>query len=343
MNKQILIEDIRVFAENFDLGEKLRNKTFLVTGATGLIGSVLIKCLLALNRRNTLGIMIIAVVRDMDKAKYIFEDDFSEVNFIKINLSEINISSIGNSVDYIVHLANPTASKFYIDCPVETLRTAVEGTISVLEYAKSAKIKAMVYASSLEVYGSNLTEDRIDEVFQGYVNPLVTRSSYNIGKRTAECLCYSYAMEYNVPVMIARLTQTFGAGVNECDNRVFAQFAHKVIERENIELHTKGDSCRMYCYTVDAVIAILYILIKGEIGEAYNIANKETYISIKDMACFVRDKFCKDIAVCYNLKDDQGYAPQTKLRLDTTKIESLGWKPIYSLEMMFKRLIMYLR
>ena len=118
MNKQILKEDINAFAESFELGEQMRSKTFLFTGATGLIGSVMIKCLLALNKKDNLGIKVIAVVRDMEKAKSVFAGEFSEVEFKNVSLDEINVSTMGTDVDYIVHLASPTASKYFVEHPV---------------------------------------------------------------------------------------------------------------------------------------------------------------------------------------------------------------------------------
>ena len=343
MNKQILQEDIQLFAEQFELSERLRGKTFLITGATGLIGSVMIKCLIELNRKKNTGIHIIAVIRNTEKAKEVFADEYSLIDFQQLDLQEITKENIGDAVDYIVHLASPTASKYFVEHPVETLQTAVCGTNSVLEYAKAARVESMVYASSLEVYGSNLTEDWIKEDFQGYVNPTEVRSSYNMSKRVCECLCHSYAMEYDVPVMMARLTQTFGAGVNYNDNRVFAQFARKAIEGKDIELHTAGNTSRMYCYTTDAISSILYLLLKGEKGETYNVANESSYISIRDMAYFVRDNFNPSIEVVITPKSNQGYAPETKLRLDVNKMKMLGWEPKYDLNEMFKRLILSLQ
>lgn len=339
MNNRILLEDVQQFAEHFDLREQLRDKVFLITGATGLIGSVLIKCLLELNRQKSLGIKIIAVVRNPEKARKVFAYEYSEIIFRQIELYEISQNSIEEHIDYVVHLASPTASKYFVEHPVETLRTAVEGTTVVLEFAKNANVESVVYASSLETYGSNHTDDWLKEDFQGYVNPTEVRSSYNIGKRTCECLCHAYAKEYGVNVMIARMTQAFGAGVEYNDGRVFAQFARKAIEGQNIELHTSGETCRMYCYTTDAVSAMLYLLLKGEKGEAYNIANKDSYISILDMASLVKDEYNPNIDVVITPKENQGYAPETKLRLDTNKMEILGWQPRLGLKEMFGRLI----
>lgn len=339
MNNQVLADDIKSFAKDFELSEQLRGKTFLITGATGLIGSVMTKCLLELNAQKNLGIKVLAAVRSLEKAKKVFGDDYPKIEFKVIDLADICATEFSVKPDYLVHLACPTASKYFVEHPVETLRTIFEGTTSVLEYAKTTGVEAMVFASSLEVYGSNLSEELLNEDFQGYLKLTEVRSSYNMGKRAAECLCHSYAKEYGVPVRIARMTQTFGAGVEYNDNRVFAQFARKAIEGQNIELHTTGETCRMYCYTTDAVSAMLYLLIHGKAGEAYNIANKESYISIRDMAQMVRDRFNPNISVKIVLKENQGYAPVTKLKLDTRKIETLGWSPKVSLVDMFDHLI----
>lgn len=343
MNKEILREDVEAFAGRFELYESLHNKSFLITGATGLIGSVMVKCLVALNRQYELGIRILAVVRNVKKAKLLFADEWTDMDVRQLELNEISNDTIGCAVDYIVHLASPTASKYFVEHPVETLQTIFDGTRSVLEYAKQISPQGIVYASSLESYGINETDEWISEEFQGYINPMDVRGAYSLGKRAAECLCKSYAEEYQLPVMIARLTQTFGAGISKDDQRVFAQFARQAINCDDIELHTEGHSAKPYCYTTDAVSAILYLLVKGKSGEAYNVANKDTYISIRDMAELVRTHFCPQIAVKFVKKDNQGYAPVTRLKLDTQKIETLGWHPQYDLVEMFRRLITYLQ
>ena len=339
MNNQILTKDIQKFAETFELWKQLQGKTFLVTGATGLIGSILIKCLLELNRQKDLAIKIVAVVRNLEKAKVVFEKDFSKIEFKQIALTDIFEDNIGTDIDYIIHLASPTASKYFVDHPVETLRTSIEGTTTVLDYAKIAKIESMVFASSLEVYGTNVDDRQIDESFQGYVNPLDVRSSYNMGKRAAESLCHAYTKEYGVPAKIARLTQTTGAGIAKDDNRIIAQFARLTAEGKDIILHTTGEAARPYCYTTDAVSALLYILLKGENGEAYNVANEETYISARGMADYLKKNFNSDIDVRVELNDNMGYAPATKLQLSSDKLRELGWKPQYQLYDIFDNLI----
>ncbi len=342
MNNHVLEEDVRQFAERFELWERLKNKTFLITGATGLIGSVTVKCLLALNQKYDLGIKILAVVRDIEKAKNVFTEEFFAIEFIQMPLSDISSSTISKPVDYIIHLASPTASKYFVEHPVETLTTAIEGTQTVLEYAQAAGVVTMVFASSLEVYGSNDTNEPITEDFQGYLNPIEIRSSYNMGKRAAECLCHAYAKEYSVPVKIARLTQTTGAGIADNDNRVIVQFLRLAAEGKDIVLHTTGEAARPYLYTTDAVSALLYIMLKGEAGEAYNVANEDTYISAIGMAEYLRQNVNPSISVRFDLNDNMGYAPVTKLRLSAQKLMALGWQPRYGLKEMFERLIKYI-
>ena len=157
-----------------------------------------------------------------------------------------------------------------------------------------------------------------------------------------ECLCASYTAEYDVPVKIARLSQTFGAGVTYDDGRVFAEFARCALEKKDIVLHTKGQTVRSYCYTKDAVAAMLLILLKGEPGGAYNVTNMDTKISIADMAQLVCDTFDKaGIQVTFDMPDDVesfGYNPEMVIALDSTKLASLGWKPTVGLKEMFTRL-----
>lgn len=343
MNNRVLEEDVQLFAEHFELWEQLKGKTFLITGATGLIGSVMIKCLLELNKQRHLGIKVLAAVRNLEKANFLFGQNEEDLQILQIDLKDVNANTIGQKVDYVIHLASPTASKYFVEHPVETIRTSIEGTASVLEYVKNTNVEAMLFASSLEVYGSNSDDQLIEESYQGYLNPIEVRSSYNMGKRAAECLCHAYSEEYGIPVKIARLTQTTGAGVAQDDNRVIVQFARLAAEGRDIILHTTGESARPYCYTTDAVSAILYILLKGQNGQPYNVANEDSYISAHDMAYYLKKNFNSGISVCIELNDHMGYAPVSKLYLSTQKIKSLGWQPRYGLKDIFSRLISYMK
>lgn len=333
---QIQQEDIREFAKSFKLQGDLSGSRFLVTGATGLIGSTMVHCLLALDKE----IEITCPVRSIEKAKAMFEEAFDKVHFVECDLlTYINGLSTDDCFQYIVHCASPTAGKYMTDHPVETYLLAIDTTKAILEYARKANIEGMVYVSSLEYYGQNDNDNVITEEFQGYVDASRARSSYPMGKRAAEYLCTAYALEHGVPAKIARLTQTFGAGVAPDDNRVFAQFARSVMAGTDIVLHTTGESAKPYCYTTDCISAILYILLKGQRGDAYNVANDETYITIRDMAEFLRERFNTNIKVVVESHPEMGYAPVTKLHLSAEKLKVLGWEPKYDLKEMFGRLM----
>lgn len=336
---KIQIQDIQEFVDSFKLADELCNSSFLITGATGLIGSTLIHCLLALDR----DLRIVAPVRNMQKAYAMFEEEAKRMELIECDLFSFDYCTIG-SVDYIVHCAAPTSSKFFVEHPVETFDTIIKGTSVLLEYVRNHPVKGFVYLSSLEVYG-NISDDSqsITEDIQGYWDPMSVRSSYPIAKRAAENLCCSFAHQYGVPVTVARLTQTTGAGIAKDDNRVIAQFARLAAEGHDIILHTTGESARPYCYTTDAVSGILYILLKGVKGEAYNVANEDTYISARGMADYLKAYFAPHINVRIEFNDNLGYAPVTKLRLSSQKLMALGWQPRYGLNKMFKRLIQYLK
>ena len=342
MDNCVLEEDVRLFAEHFELWKQLKGKTFLITGATGLIGSVMIKCLMELNRQKGLGIKIYAVVRNLEKANLLLGANDENLRFLQTELNIFNVNNIGQKVDYVIHLASPTAGRFIEENPVETFDLAYRSTYALLRFSKETDVKSMLYVSSLEYYGQVLDDRLITEDMQGYVDSMSPRSSYPMGKRAAEYLCYAFAKEYGTSAKVARLTQTLGAGILESDNRVFAQFAKSIIKNEDIVLHTMGESAKPYCYTTDCISAILYILLNGQNGEAYNVANPDTYISIRDLAYFMKQHFNPNIEIRVELNENMGYAPVTKLRLSTKRLKALGWEPRYGLKDILERLINYL-
>ena len=316
--------------------DKLRNKTVLVTGGTGLIGTTLVNGLAYTNRKKNLGIRIICIVRNEGKAKERLDDEilvFTDSIEKKIEIDE--------SIDYIIHGANPTSSAFFVHNPVETIQIAVNGTTNLLNLAREKKVKGFIFLSSMEVYGYPQKGHIVTENELAGFDTTITRNSYPQSKQICEMLCKAYQSEYGVPAMILRLTQTLGPGVDYNDNRVFAEFMRCAVEKKDIVLHTTGGTERCYLYTADAATAILTVLTKGEAGEAYTVANPETYCSILEMANMVAQDIADGkIKVIIEIdKDDHGYMSEVHMMLDTRKIKRLGWRAKTGLEEMYRRMI----
>jgi nucleoside-diphosphate-sugar epimerase len=326
----------------------MAGKTVLVTGATGLIGSSLIKGMVTYNQLHEIPITILGLVRDNEKAKELFGSFYSApfLSFINHNILEPLHFEV--PVHYIVHAASITTSSLFVTQPVETIDTTVLGSRNLLEFARQQKVLSMVYLSSMEVYGRvEGSNERTSEENLGSIDILNVRSSYSESKRLVECMCHSYCKEYGVPVTIARLAQTFGPGIGKQENRVFAQFARSALAGKDIVLHTTGQSVGNYCYLCDAIKGIVTLLVHGVSGEAYTIVNEETSMTIAKMASLVARSIANNtIKVVFDIPPQEqnlGYAPDTKLRLSSAKMNSLGWHAEVNLEQAYQRLVASLR
>ncbi|MCD7765209.1 MAG: NAD-dependent epimerase/dehydratase family protein [Lachnospiraceae bacterium] len=335
--------------------ERLRGKRVLVTGATGLIGSLLARGLICASVKRSLAVRVTALVRNPEKGKAVlgaFLEDGLELAKGDI-LSPVTVDG---EVDFIFHCASVTASKDFVDRPVETIQTTLKGTEHLLELAREKNVQSMVYLSSMEIYGTpdmqsyeKIPADPVQtaavmrEDTYGNIDPLKVRSSYSEGKRMAEGLCAAYAHEYGVPVKTARLAQTFGAGIPKTENRVFAQFARSILNGEDIVLHTDGSKAHCYCYTTDAVLGLLTVLLRGENGQAYNISNEETYSTIRGMAqMLILNHPLSGSRLVFDIPEDAGqygYAPTSRMLICSEKLRKLGWKAEVGLPEMFERLM----
>lgn len=340
MEHKQVIEDIEEVLTNSPFLNEMEGCTLLITGATGMIGTMLIKVIQTYNKRHSATIHIVAHIRNKEKASHKWNGYIDEN--LEWIVGDICTPIIYNKpIDYIIHCASNTASGDFVEKPVETIETALNGTKNILTLAHTKKVRKVVYLSSLEVYGVP-DKFEVTEDCNGRIDWTNIRSSYSEGKRMAECICRSYFAEYKVPVVIARLAQTFGAGFDPTDNRVYAQFARAVATKQNIVLRTKGTTIRDYCYLTDAISALLLLCIKGVTGETYNVANEGTTCSIAEMAQMVANLSNGTTKVMFDLSTDAatlGYNPEMKIKLLSNKLRELGWKPTNDITTAFKKAI----
>ena len=305
----------------------------LITGATGYIGSQLVRFLLGT------GESVAVLVRDEAKARRMFDDT---VHILAADIADTaSMRRIDLPIGQLVHCAATTKSAEMASHPVETADGIVLGTRNVLELARRCHARSMVFLSSMEVYGSLDTPagTRTTEDCMGAIDILQPRSSYPLGKRMAEQYCSAYAQEYGVPVKIARLAQTFGSGVPREESRVFAQFARSALQGEDIVLHTRGQSVGNYCSIDDVIDAIVFLLAHGKNGEAYNVVNEANTMRIKDMAEVALQTLGNGRShIVYDIPESNayGYAPDTGLRLSGGKLANLGWCATKTLADMYR-------
>ena len=258
--------------------KNIQGKTFLITGATGMVGVMLIDALMALGN-----VKVIAVGRNREKAKSRLGEYFENDNF-EFLVQDVCLPFPNNlDVDFIIPAASNTHPLAYSKYPIETILINVKGAENALELASKCNA-TVVYTSTNEIYGNAIANEVFTEDYNGKLNLSNARSCYNESKRTAESLCQSYIVEKNVHVKIARLCRIFGPTMLESDSKASSQFIKKAINNEDIVLKSEGNQYFSYTYVADAVIGLLQVLLHGEIGVAYNVSSEKTNIHLKDFA-----------------------------------------------------------
>lgn len=340
LENPIFREDMEYIAGvDFVPWEQLRGRTLFITGATGLIGFNLISALAYVNIKLDMPLKMLALVRDEAAAMERFKEILAEGAPLKFVVGDLeHIPEVPDAIDYIIHGGSPTASRYFAEHPVETIRMNLAGASTLLEMAREKQVESFLFLSSMEVYGSLHREEKVAEDHESFVDTMNPRSSYPEAKRMIEAMCSSYAAEYNVPAKVIRLTQTFGAGVRREDNRVYAQFMRAGMNHEDIVLLTRGGTRHSYLYTADAVTSILAVLLKGENGEAYNAANEETYCSIRDMAELVAGMFNVKVMIKNSEESSKLYPAESYMNLSVKKLNEIVWQANFSLQEMFMRM-----
>lgn len=321
---------------NVDLNwNTFNNKTILVTGATGMLATYISYFLLYLKEEKRIDLRLIALCRTKSKAENIFKEFLKKPYFTLLLQDVCEPILYEGNIDYIFHLAG-NASPFFINTdPVGIVKSNMLGTFNILELAKEKKTSKVVFASTREVYGKNEKEDYLTETSFGTIDPMENRSCYPESKRAAETIFRSYFLQYGINFNALRIAHSYGPGMNlHCDGRVMADLMGNVVDGKNIELKSTGEALRAFCYITDAVTGIFYAALKGEPGEAYNLANETEEISIRDLAqMLISLRKDKDLKVVFNIPDTNiGYCNYKRVGLNTNKLEKLGWQPKVSLK-----------
>lgn len=325
--------DLKTALRDVPYLERLKKRSVLVTGASGLIGSYIVDMLLAYNQLEKANITIYALARSEARLKDRFENARTE-KLIYVEQDVCNEISLDADVDYIIHAASNAHPAAFSADPVGTILSNVQGTEKLLRFGSAHGTKRLLFVSTGEVYGQcDENTDAFREDYSGYVDPLQARSCYPTGKRAAETLCVTYTEQYGLDTVIARPCHCYGPNVTATDNRATVQFINKAMHGEDIVIQSTGKQLRSYCYIADCCAAILTILLLGRSGEAYNVANSEAMVTVGEFAAIVASQSGRALIYSHPEKvTDAARHPLIRQVLSAEKVEKLGWKGRYSVE-----------
>ena len=327
--------------------EKLSRKSIMLSGATGMIGSFLVDVIFEKNLRDNLDCTIYALGRSKERAEKRFSKYYQDPHFVFISydVKQPFVRDDIGTVDYVLHLASNTHPMQYSTDPIGTITTNIIGVQNMLDFAVLHNTSRFAFASSNEIYGENRGDvEFFDEKYCGYIDSNTMRSGYPESKRCGEALCQAYKAQKGLDVVIPRLTRSYGPTMLMSDTKAISQFLKKGVAGENIVLKSKGTQLYSYTYVADAVSGLLTVLLCGENGEAYNIAEEHGDIMLKDLAAIIADVNGKKVV--FEIPDTveaAGYSTATKARLDGHKLERLGWTPKYTIQSGIQRTISILK
>lgn len=331
---EIFLSDIKTIANlNYDW-TKIDGHSFLIIGATGMIGSCLIDVLMYRNRMEKANITIYAMARDKSRLEKKFSEYSSSIELIFIEGDITNSISKDVKADYIIHGASNTHPKAYASDPIGTIMTNISGTENVLKHAVFSDAKRVLFLSTVEIYGENRGDTKaFQEDYCGYIDCNTLRAGYPEGKRVSEALCQAYIEKYNVDIVIPRIARTFGPTMLLSDSKASSQFIMNAVHEQDIVLKSEGNQYYSYAYVFDVASSLLFLLISGEKGEAYNIASEQYNVHLREFAQQLAKQVNREVV--YELPDAveaKGFSKAHMALMDAQKISDLGWSSQYSFE-----------
>ncbi len=339
-----LYEDIlEVTNSEIDWAE-FQGKTVMITGASGFISFHLVAGLLLRNDLYDSKILVIGMVRSMDRAIKKYGDMAAREDLILVEQDVCDSFEELPKADYVIHAASQASNWHFENDPVGTIRANLTGTDNALEYARRSGATALV-VSSLKTYGlvTDGSKELMEET-QGFVDPDSYKNCYAMGKRASETLAASYSKQYGMDIKLVRPSYIFGAASLD-DDRVWAQFIANVVRGENILLKSAGAPYRSFCYVTDTARAILTVLLKGENVFPYNISSEEGNVTIRDFARKAVEAFPeRGLTLSFANPEDEkevtiDYSRQTPEIMNSDRLRELGWEPKVNISEGIKRAV----
>ncbi len=329
--------DLDIINSNLIDWEYFRNKTILVTGATGRIGMYLVEALVKADIDYNLNLRVIALARSEAKLKRVFGGTLDLPN-VSVIVQDIETPiETDSKVDFIMHTAGAASPSDFTKEPVDTLWGHLSGTRNVLELARNKHTGKILYVSTVETYGEWTSEEGIREEDMGVMRHATARGCYPEAKRMCETMLASYKAQYGIDYVGVRLCHTFGPGISLEDGRAFASFIKCALEKKDIVLESDGSAARTYTYVADAVGAMFLAFTKGN-EDYYNIANLNNLITIRDLADLIAglDKSGKTKVKFSKEASGLKYLPFHLGIMNVDRIMDLGWEPKVDLEHAFR-------
>lgn len=311
---------------------KLRDSSILITGGGGLICSTIADFLLNLNDTEHYDLHVYVADRSMEHTMKRYGDWANRQDLTILEQDVINPLPETLQFDFIIHGASNASPAAFISEPVEVMLANFVGMKNVLDYAKEHHVKSVLYISSSEVYGEKQSQTPYDESTYYMVDILNPRACYPSSKRAAETLCAAYAEEYGVHAVIVRPGHIYGPASNPKDNRAASQFARDAVAGRDIVMKSAGQQLRSYTYALDCVTAIVTVLLNGQSGEAYNISNPDSVVTIRQLAeCMAEARGVKVIFDCPTDAEQASFNMMSNSALTSDKLLALGWKGYFNL------------